>query len=282
MCEGNMLRAGFYQFRPLWGKVEQNRNKVLARLSAVEADLVVLPELAFTGYHFENSSQLADLAEEPKNSVTLEALSNLCVHRNLHIVTGFAEKQGDKIYNSAAMIGPQGLMGMYRKIHLFFFEKKLFHPGHVPPEIREVNGVKVGMMICFDWIFPEVARILSLRGADVICHPSNLVLDYCQRAMLTRCLENNVFAITANRFGTEKGPDKPLRFTGKSQIVAPRGKLLYRARAAREELVVTEIDPALARDKKMTGLNDLFSDRQPDAYREICRNINKGSTANNL
>jgi len=131
--------------------------------------------------------------------------------------------------------------------------------------------VNIGMMICFDWIFPEVARSLTLLGADIICHPSNLVLSYCQRSMITRCIENNVFAITCNRYGAERRPHGTLKFTGKSQVVAPRGKLIYRAKTQMDDLFITEIDPALARDKKMTELNDLVRDRRPEYYRKICQ-----------
>jgi predicted amidohydrolase len=158
----------------------------------------------------------------------------------------------------------------YRKLHLFDREKLLFLPGDRSPEVQYIKGVKIGIMICFDWIFPETMRVLSLSGAQIICHPSNLVLSYCQQAMLTRCLENNVFAITANRFGTERRPHGSLRFTGKSQIVAPRGILLHRACSQKEQLTVIEIDPQLARNKKITNHNDLFKDRRNELYGIIC------------
>mgnify|MGYP001439503708 FL=1 len=122
------------------------------------------------------------------------------------------------------------------------------------------------MMVCFDWVFPEVARALALAGADIICHPSNLVLGYCQQAMLTRCLENKVYAITANRYGFDHRPHGNLRFTGRSQIVAPGGTLLHKAASQRDELFVMDIDPALARDKSITPRNEVLRDRRPEFY----------------
>ena len=265
-----MLRVGFYQFRPRFGRVQLNRKKIVEKLSSAEADLLVLPELAFTGYHFQDRAELFPLAEEPANSPTIEALSELCLAKNFFIVSGFAERQGAHLYNSAILIGPNGLIHVYRKIQLFFREKDIFRAGDIPLQVQEIKGTRIGMMICFDWIFPEITRILALLGADIICHPSNLVLSYCQSAMLTRCLENGIFAITANRFGTEKRPCGTLQFTGKSQIIAPKGELLYRARSQREELVIIEIDPAQARKKEMTEKNDLFTDRRPVMYSELC------------
>lgn len=266
-----MLRVGFYQYRPLFGQVEKNRNKVLAKLETVNADVMVLPELAFTGYHFQDKDEVASLAEDPADSPTLAALGELCARKNMFIVTGFAEKAGHKYYNAALLIGPEGLIHTYRKIQLFYREKEVFEPGNTPLRVQEVKGVRMGIMICFDWIFPEITRVLALQGAEIICHPSNLVLSHCQQAMLTRCLENNVFAVTTNRFGADNRPHGTLRFTGKSQIVAPKGELIYRARAQREELFVTEIDPALARDKHITELNSLFEDRRPEHYASICQ-----------
>lgn len=265
-----MLRIGFFQFHPHFGKVERNRNYVVEKLKNVNVNLIVLPELTFTGYHFRDKSELLPLAESLSDSPTLKALCELSSMKDMCVVTGFAEREQNNIYNSALLVGPKGLIHTYRKIQLFNREKEIFEPGNIPLQVNEIKGVKVGMMVCFDWIFPEVTRVLVLKGADIICHPANLVLSYCQSAMLTRCLENNVFAVTANRFGADNRPHGTLKFTGKSQIAAPKGKLIYRARSQREELYVVEIDPIQARDKKMTEKNDIITDRRPAMYRTIC------------
>ena len=260
------MKIGYFQFRPLFGKVEKNLRKVLAALDGVEADLIILPELTFTGYYFKDRQELMSLAEDPADSKTLNALADLCKKNDLHIVTGFAERSAAKVYNSSILVGPNGIEHIYRKLHLFNEEKNTFDAGDIPLSIQTVKGVKIGMMVCFDWAFPEVTRSLALQGAEVICHPSNLVLSFCQEAMITRCLENRVFAVTTNRFGTDKRPQGELKFTGKSQIVAPGGVLLNRAASQRNELFITEIDPTEARNKSITPLNDLLSDRRPDCY----------------
>lgn len=260
------MRIGYYQFRPRFGRVEANLQHVLKALDEVEADLLVLPELAFTGYHFRDREELLALSETPGDSDTVRALTALCRRRGLHLVVGFAEREGERVYNSALLLGPDGLIDSYRKLHLFNRELEYFDPGDRPLRVHEVAGARIGMMVCFDWVFPEVARTLALQGAEVLCHPSNLVLGYCQQTMLSRCLENAVFAVTTNRYGTDKRPHGALRFTGRSQVVAPGGRLLARAPSQRECLEVVEIDPHEAREKHITPLNHLLDDRRPAFY----------------
>lgn len=260
------MKVGFYQFRPVFGQIKRNVLKIIRALHDVEADLVVLPELALTGYYFSSRSELDSMAEDPTKSTSVESLIALCQQRQLHIVTGFAEKKGEHIYNSALLLGPDGILHIYRKLHLFNLEKEWFDQGNTPFSVQLVAGVRIGMMICFDWIFPEVTRTLSLLGAQIICHPSNLVLNYCQQAMMTRCTENMVFAVTANRYGLDRRPHGDLKFTGQSQIVAPRGVLIHRAKPQRDEMVVVEIDPTAADNKRITSANDVLGDRRPDFY----------------
>jgi predicted amidohydrolase len=266
------MRVGYFQFRPLFGKVRRNLDCVVRGLQRVEADLIVLPELAFTGYYFADRDEVLKLGEDPESSATVAALTALCRARDFHLVTGFAERCRDRVFNSALLIGPQGLLHVYRKLHLFNTEKQCFDPGDTPLAVQTLRDAKIGMMVCFDWAFPEVARSLTLQGADILCQPSNLVLQYCQQAMLTRSLENRVFAITANRYGAEIRPHGELKFTGGSQIVAPGGVLLHRSPAQRRELYITGIEPALARNKSITAHNDLLADRRPDYYLDLINN----------
>jgi len=263
------MKIGYYQFRPLFGKVRHNLKRVMNRLAGVNADLMVLPELAFTGYYFKDRNEVKQLAEDPARSETVAALASLCRDRNLRLVTGFAEKARDRYFNSALLIGPKGIEHVYRKLHLFNEETRWFDAGNIPLQVNRLGNVRIGMMVCFDWIFPEVTRVLALEGADIICHPSNLVLGYCQQSMLTRCLENKVYAITANRFGSDQRPQGTLRFTGGSQIVAPGGTLVHRAVSQREELYVMDIDPMLARDKSITPRNEVLRDRRPELYKTL-------------
>jgi len=264
------MRAGFYQFRPVFGDVTKNLAKVVKNLDGVDADLIVLPELPFTGYYFQSREEVKQLSQEISSSKILDSLKSLCVKNDYYIVTGFAEKAKDHYYNSAVLLGPEGVVHTYRKLHLFNMEKSWFDPGDIELSIHTVRDTKIGMMVCFDWFFPEVTRCLALQGADIICHPSNLVLNYCQQAMISRSLENNIYTITANRFGTDLRPQGSIRFTGKSQICAPRGKIIFRALAQKEKLFISDIDIDMARNKLITEKNHLLADRRPEFYIPIC------------
>jgi predicted amidohydrolase len=184
----------------------------------------------------------------------------------LIIVGGIAEL-GDKgqVFNSAVIVGPEGYIGCYRKIHLFGKERRLFSQGNQPPRIYSSLNVKIGVMICFDWAFPELARILMLEGCEVLCHPANLVLPLAQRVMVARSIENRIFTITANRVGSEK----TLTFTGRSQITNPRGDILARGRTRRPQLLVSKINPAKARNKNLTPTNNVVTDRRVKLYKRL-------------
>ena len=264
-----MFKVGFFQFAPRFGGIKENLSTVVGALAHTEADLIVLPELPFTGYLFENRTELFGLAESPTQSATLDVLSELCVKKDFFLVTGFAEKADSRLFNSAVLLGPSGVLHVYRKLHLFNTEKEYFDPGDTALQVREIRGVKVGMMVCFDWAFPEVSRVLALQGAEVICHPSNLVLTFCQETMRARCIENGLYAVTCNRYGTERRPRGELAFTGQSQVVDPKGEVMIRATPDKDELAVVEIDVKKARDKSITASNDLMADRRPEFYGDL-------------
>ena len=265
------IKVGFFQFAPQFGKPASNLSKVISALRNADADIIVLPELAFTGYLFQNREELDTLAQDPAESQIVSELTALCRQSDFFLVTGFAEKSGDRIFNSALAIGGDGLRHTYRKLHLFNTEKEYFDPGDTALDVIEQCGIKIGIMICYDWAFPEVARVLALKGADLLCHPSNLVLSYCQQTMLARCVENSVYAVTANRIGEEIRPRGSLAFTGQSQIVTPAGDLVYRAKPAEEKLFIAEIEVDEARDKTMTAQNHLFKDRRPEFYTDLLK-----------
>lgn len=261
------MRVAYYQFNPRFGEREANISQCVNRLKSVKADLVVLPELFATGYQFVSIDETRVLAEEVPDGPTLVAMAELACKNNFYLVGGFAEKEGERLYNSAFLIGPEGLIGVYRKSHLFSDEKRWFIPGNTPYRVHDIGLAKIGIMICFDWIFPEVARTLALLGADIICHPANLVLPHCPQATITRSLENRVFIILANRIGTEeRGENLPLDFIGKSRVVDPTGKVLAHSSSDAEEVVIVEIDPQAARNKIIAGKNDLFADRRKEFF----------------
>ena len=262
-----MFKAGFLQFNPVFGKVEENKNFIISNLDGIDTDIVVLPELPFTGYNFTEREELGKLAEDPNSSQLVEELKDLCRRNSFHLVTGFAEKSGNKIYNSSLLISPNENIRIYRKLHLFNNEKNYFDKGDLPLQVYSIGEIKIGMMICFDWIFPEVARSLAVLGADLICHPSNLVLTYCQKTMIGRAIENGVYIITANRIGTEERPHAAITFTGQSQIVSPNGEILRKAEDDEIDLCVYELHEEQARDKKITPLNNIITDRRPEFYK---------------
>lgn len=264
------MRVSFLQTYPIFGKIKDNVEKVFNRINSTDANLFVLPELFNTGYQFKSKKEVSELSEDVPDGYTTKTLIEIGRKKKIFIVAGIAEESRGRFYNSSILIGPKGLIGVYRKTHLFWHEKKLFTAGDTPFEVYTIGNAKIGMMICFDWLFPEVARILSLKGADIICHPSNLVLPYCPQAMITRCIENRVFAITTNRIGTEERIKRQkLKFIGQSEIVAPDGKILYRASTDKEEIGVVDIDPKIARNKNITPLNNIFKDRRKDLYKPL-------------
>lgn len=262
------MKVGFIQFEPAFGDKEYNLRQIERLVEAVDAELIVLPELCTTGYHFTSRQEVEALGEEVPDGRTTETLGRLAQARNAVLVAGLIEKRGEKLYNAAMLIGPGGHMATYRKIHLFYEETLWFTPGDLPFSVYDLGVCRVGMMICFDWLFPEAARTLALRGADLLCHPANLVLPYCQDAMITRCLENRVFAVTANRIGTEIREGKKLCFTGRSQIVGPDGTILCRAGDLGAETGVVDIDVQRARVKAINPYNDLFAGRRTAFYGE--------------
>jgi 5-aminopentanamidase len=252
------------QTNPVFGEIESNVRDAIALMEGTDADLFVLPELFNTGYNFIDEQEVSRFAE-PSTGFTSQALSSFVKKKTCHIIYGFAEK-ADHLYNSAALIGPSGMIGIYRKIHLYFREKLFFAPGNLGFPVFELPFGKIGMMICFDWIYPESARTLALKGAQLIAHPSNLVMPHCPDAMVTRCLENRIFTATANRIGQENRGGVDLRFIGKSEIVSPRGEILHRLAENDIGVAVAEIDLSQAKKKNINDYNDLLGDRRPDQY----------------
>lgn len=261
------MKAGFYQFTPEFGNIKHNLQKVLDAAASVETDLLVLPELFNTGYQFTSREEAKSLSEKIPSGDTTNTLSKLSANKKVYIAAGIAENSEGKIYNSAVLTGPDGFIGVYRKTHLFYEEKLWFSSGDTGFKVWQTPIGNIGIMICFDWFFPESARTLALRGADIIAHPSNLILPHCPDAMVTRCIENRVFAVTANRIGGEQRGDKEkFTFIGKSQITSPMGEILYRASGDSEELTVVEINIEKARDKNLNSFNNLFNDRKKEFY----------------
>jgi predicted amidohydrolase len=267
-------RVACVQTDPAFGEVSRNLDAAEALLEGVAADLVVLPELFATGYSFRDRAEAISLAEPFEGGPTVRRLLAWSERTGGVVVAGFAERNGDRVHNSAAVVAAGRPLACYRKVHLFAFERDVFDAGDGPFPVVEHAGLRVGTMVCFDWIFPEVARSLALAGADVIAHPSNLVLPWCQRAMPLRALENGVYTATANRVGREHRTPRPaLAFTGASLVAGPSGEVLASASVDRAEVLRATVDPALARDKRLPSGNDRIGDRRPGTYATLCLRV---------
>ena len=261
------MRVAVAQMDLLVGNVEENliriRN-ILERAEKTDVDVLVLPELCNSGYAFKNIGEATGSAEPIPEGPTSRELLTWSGGGRL-VVAGICERTPEGLYNSAMVVANGEHIATYHKIHLFLNEQDWFLPGQEVPPVIEYRGYQFGVMVCFDWAFPEVARVLTLNGAQVILHPANLVLPYCQDAMVTRSIENRVFTATANRVGTERG----LTFSGASQITDVKGKRIAKMNSNETGLVSADIDPSIADDKSITERNDVLTDRRPNLYRRI-------------
>jgi predicted amidohydrolase len=258
------MRVAVVQTNPIFGEVKKNVNKALSLMETASADLYVLPELFNSGYNFIDEAEVRTLAE-PADGSTFRTICEWTKKHSCYVVYGFAE-QAEIIYNSAALVGPDGIVGIYRKVHLFDRENLFLAPGNLGFPVFNLPFGKIGIMICFDWIYPESVRSLALKGAQLIVHPANLVLPNCPDAMVTRCLENRVFTATADRVGEENRGGVDLKFIGTSEIVAPNGNILCRLGVHEPAISVADVDLSLADKKQINEYNHLFNGRRPDQY----------------
>lgn len=266
-----MITIGYWQFSPVFNQKKENLSKIKNKLDSIsdEIDILVLPELATSGYFFENKEQVYSMAEEAKGE-TFSLLSQVASDKNMYIYCGFIEKDAENLYNSAMFIAPDKTVSIYRKSHLFYEENLYFKPGNQPFKAHSIcirgEEIKLGFLICFDWIFPESFRSLALDGAQIILHAANLVLPYCPAATITRAIENRVFVVLADRVGSEFKEGDELRFIGSSRIVSPKGELLIGSDEENEELKWVQIDPGEALDKDLNSFNHIFKDRRVNLY----------------
>lgn len=239
------------------------------------AELVVFPECALAGYCFDNRAEAFPHAESIPGPATA-AFQAVCHDYDVYVVFGLLEREGEKLFNAAALVGPQGLLGSYRKVHLPWLGIDRYTDyGDRPFAVQSAGGVNLGLNICYDAGFPEPARCLTLLGADLIVLPTNwppgaeCAAEY---AINTRAMENTVYFAAVNRVGTERG----FKFIGQSRICDPLGRTLAHANHAEEELLYADIDVARSREKHLVrigGTNEVnrIADRRPEMYGEIVR-----------
>ena len=272
------LRVAVAQYQPRIGDPEGNRTAAVAWVEAAAAEgaqLVVLPELASSGYVFSGEEEAAALAEDANSGVTVAALVEVCRRRGLHVVAGLAEQGDGCRHNSAVVLGPAGRLATYRKLHLFYDEQSWFRPGE-ELVVVDLPTARVGVAICYDLWFPEVARALALRGAEVIAVPTNWVASfrrrlhdehgYCQGDIMAMAAAaaNGTAVACADRVGEERG----VTFLGASIIVGPDGwPLAGPASPDADQLLVADLDlDAVERARWRTPRNHLLRDRRPDLY----------------
>lgn len=257
--------------------LERSTTAILDAARAPGADLVILPELANSGCDFPSRGHALALAEEVGDSGTLESPTLRSWQRTaeetgVFVVGGFLEREGDSLYNSAAVVGP-GFFGRYRKTHLWDAEKLLYEAGRDLPVFDTLLG-RIGVLICYDTWFPETARTLTLRGANLLCVPANAPDDWVpeeQRrgdlAMLnihaiSHANANRLFVACANRVGDG--------YLGRSCVVDPTGGVLAFGSAAEEELISAEVAIERSRhEKRLTKHSHAFEDRNPEVYEDL-------------
>lgn len=264
------------QLRPIFGDVEANLAAIEAAIGsalAQGAGIVVLPELADTGYVFESRDELERLAGAIPDGASARRLADLAARHGIYIVSGLAERDGDQFYNSAAMFGPDGYIGKYRKLHLWNREKLFFAPGDLGLPVFPTRYGQVGVAICYDGWFPETFRQLAFAGAVLVCIPTNWVPMPGHREDMepmanvlhkAAAHSNGLYIACADRVGTERGQP----FIGRSLIVAPTGlPLAGPASPSKEEIVVAMVDlGSVEARRKINEFNHVFGDRRPDVY----------------
>lgn len=275
------LRIACAQYAPTVGDLEGNRRAAvdwLTRAAEAGASLVVLPELASSGYVFRDVEEAAACAE-PRDGPFVSALAEVCRAHRLWVVTGLDELAPEGgLRNSAVVVGPDGPVAVYRKLHLFYDEKSWFVAGDRLVVVDLPFG-RLGMVICYDLWFCESIRTLALAGAEVVAVPTNWVASFKRTVVDERgwiqgdvvavagAAQNGVVVACADRIGVER----QVRFLGASIVVGAEGWPVAGPAPLDEEcLLVADVDlVSVAAARQRTPRNHLLADRRPDAYNAV-------------
>lgn len=280
----DVLKIAAVQMQPEYRKPEQNLSDIVNYIRQAVTDgaqLIVFPECALSGYVFDSLDDAMPYAQTVPGEATGVILQQ-CREFGVHVVVGLLEKDSNRIYNSCILAGPGGLIGCYRKCHLPFLGIDRFtSQGEEAFPVFPTAAGNIGMHICYDVTFPESARVMTLRGADIIVLPSNFpqgrgekVLNYIVNA---RALENRVHMVAANRSGSERGTS----FAGLSKIVNTAGETLAQASPDGTEIIYGDVDIETARHKRLTLVPgqyeiDYMKDRRPELYGLITKELEEG------
>ncbi|MGO8817395.1 MAG: carbon-nitrogen hydrolase family protein [Terriglobia bacterium] len=251
---------------------EHNLGQILSRLEQAAqagAKLVIFPECALTGYCFTSREEAAPVTEEVPGPSTEKILAAAKTF-DCTVIVGLLERAGDQIFNAAAVVTPQAILGTYRKLHLpclgIDWHVKL---GDKPFPVFSTPHARIGISICYDCSFPESGRVLKLKGAQILAIPTNWPLgsDTWQHTPPVRATENHMHVIACDRVGEERG----FRFAGHSQIVDLQGNKLAEAGETEETILYAEIDPAAADLNRVvrqpgTWEFDRIAARRPEMY----------------
>ena len=270
------VRVAACQIDPQIGEVNANLERistVVTEAAASGARFIVLPEAAVTGYGFSSLAEALPVARLAESSAE-EMLAGLAATHRVSVVCGTLEAQGDEVFNVALVLLPDGRRYRYRKMHLPFLGIDRFAtPGPDAPAVIEMDGLRFGVLICYDLRFPEAARICALEGADLIALPTNWPVGVQFHPDLfapARAAENHCYVLAADRVGTERGTT----FMGRSILFDPDGQRLAVASDTDEEIIYGDISPELARSthvRRRPGEHewDTIADRRPGLYERL-------------
>jgi predicted amidohydrolase len=278
MTTGNESRVGVacVQMQPEVGAKARNLAhsvELIEQARARGARLIVLPELCNSGYVFESREEAFGLSETLADGDSIRQWSALAARLGVTLVAGYAERDGDALYNAAAVIGPQGVLGGYRKLHLWGDEQLYFEAGNLGMPVFHTPFGRVACAICYDIWFPEVFRLAATGGADILCVPTNWVPMAAQPAQLPVMANvlamggahsNGLFVAAADRVGTERGQP----FLGRSLIVDSKGwPVAGPASPSEEEILFANVNLADARrHRQLNAFNHVLRDRRSDVY----------------
>jgi 5-aminopentanamidase len=264
------------QMDPKIARKKENLEKILNETGIAAgcgSNLIVFPECALSGYMYSEYAEAVPFAETVPGPAT-EAIATLCHELKVYVVAGLLEKDGHKCYNTAALVGPEGLIGRYRKNHLPYLGiDRYLEPGNEPFKVYQTAIGNIGLFICYDCTFPESARVMALLGADILVLPTNWPqgrLKVPQHVIITRAFENKVHLVAVDRVGIERGA----KFLGLSKIVNAWGDTVAEAGQENEEIIYGEVSLAEARDKHIIIKpgefeTDFMRDRKPALYGKI-------------
>jgi N-carbamoylputrescine amidase len=273
------IRVACVQMRPEVGELDKNVQRSIELVSSAAdegARLVVLPELCNSGYVFESRSEAWSLAEPVPDGPTTRRWLDLCRERQVFLVAGIAERAGQRLFNSSVVLGPDGHIGTFRKVHLWNKENLFFEPGDLGFPVFHTPIGRIATFICYDGWFPEAYRSCVLQGADIICIPTNWVPIPGQAeghpAMATiLCManahSNGVYIAAADRVGVERGQP----FNGQSLIVSYTGwPVAGPASPDNEEIIYGDVDLGKARvARNWNEFNQPLRDRRDDVYAPV-------------